>query len=198
MKKVMNKMGLSIVLLSIILSPVYAVDSVSDADQQKMLQESRQAIQKFAKHLKGELKIAMKKGGPVNAIQVCNEKAMDITSSESKDSGVTLSRTSLKIRNPENQPEAWETTVLKQFSERKSNGEALKKMEFSEIVEVNGKKEFRYMKAMGVAQACLHCHGEKALPDVAAKLNKLYPNDHATGYKVGDLRGAIVLIKPLN
>ncbi|WP_425511140.1 c-type heme family protein [sulfur-oxidizing endosymbiont of Gigantopelta aegis] len=39
-------------------------------------------------------------------------------------------------------------------------------MEFSEIIEIDGKKQFRYMKAMAISQPCLHCHGEKALPDV--------------------------------
>ncbi len=191
---------MKIIRISIILSSILLSSAVSatEVNQEQMLQESRQAIQQFAKHLKGELKAAMKKGGPVNAIQVCNEKAMDITASESQKSSVTLSRTSLKTRNPENTPEAWEKTVLQQFEERKSKGEALKKMEFSEIVEVKGKKQFRYMKAMGISQACLHCHGEKALPDVSAELNKLYPDDKATGYKKGDLRGAIVLIKDLN
>ena len=191
---------MKIIRISIILSSILLSSAVSatEVNQEQMLQESRQAIQQFAKHLKGELKAAMKKGGPVNAIQVCNEKAMDITASESQKSSVTLSRTSLKTRNPENTPEAWEKTVLQQFEERKSKGEALKKMEFSEIVEVKGKKQFRYMKAMGISQACLHCHGEKALPDVSAELNKLYPDDKATGYKKGDLRGAIVLTKDLN
>ncbi len=191
----MKIIGIFVIISSILLSSAV---SATEVNQEQMLQESRQAIQQFAKHLKGELKAAMKKGGPVNAIQVCNEKAMDITDSESQKNSVTLSRTSLKTRNSENAPEAWEKTVLQQFEERKNKGEALKKMEFSEVVEVKGKKQFRYMKAMGIAQACLHCHGEKALPDVSAKLNKLYPDDKATGYKKGDLRGAIVLIKDLN
>ncbi len=195
MKQVMHKIGLSIILSAIVLSPVSA--ATDEDSQKKILLESRSTIQKFAKHLKGELKGAMKQGGPVNAIQVCNDKAMDITSSESQQSGVSLRRTSLKIRNPKNQSEAWEKDVLQQFSERKTKGESLKKMEYSEIVEVDGKKQFRYMKAMGISQPCLHCHGGKLLPDVMAKLNQLYPDDKAIGYKLGDLRGAIVLIKDL-
>ena len=174
----MKKIGLSLVLSSILLAPALLV---AQENQDQMLQESRQIVQKFAKNLKGELKAAMKKGGPTNAIQVCNEKAMDITATEGKNSGVQLSRTSLKIRNPENVSEAWEKTVLQQFAERKNNGESLKKMEFSETVEVNGKKQFRYMKAMAISQPCLNCHGEKALPDVSAKLTKLYPDDKARG-----------------
>ncbi len=191
----MKKIGISVIFLSTLLSSAV---SATEVNKEQLLQESHQAIQQFAKHLKGKLTAAMKKGGPVNAIQVCNEKAMDITSSESQKSSVILSRTSLKIRNPENAPEAWEKAVLKQFEERKNQGESLQKMEFSETVEVNGNKQFRYMKAMGVSQPCLHCHGEKVLPDVSAELSKLYPDDKARAYKKGDLRGAIVLIRELN
>ena len=191
----MKKITLSVILSALILSPVIASAQES---QEQMVQESRQIIQKFAKSLKGELKAAMKAGGPTNAIKVCNEKAMDITLNASKTSGVELSRTSLRIRNPLNKPEAWEKAVLLDFDKRKNNGESPKKMEFSEIVNVNGKKQFRYMKAMGVAQPCLHCHGEKVLPAVTEKLSQLYPDDKATGYKKGDIRGAIVLTRELN
>lgn len=191
----MKKTTLSVILGAILCAPL--ISSAAES-QQQMVQESRQIIQKFAKTLKGELKTAMKAGGPINAIKVCNEKAMDITFNASKNSGVELSRTSLKIRNPLNKPEAWEKAVLLEFDKRRSNGESPKKMEFSEIVNVNGKKQFRYMKAMGVAQPCLHCHGEKVLPEVTEKLSKLYPDDKATGYKKGDIRGAIVLTRELN
>ena len=191
----MKKIGLSLVLSSILFSSAYLS---AEESQQQMLKESRQAIQQFAKHLKGELQTAMKKGGPTNAIQICNEKAMDIAADESKKSGVTLSRTSLQIRNPKNEAEAWEKTVLQQFVERKSKGESLKKMEFSETIDVDGKKQFRYMKAMAIGQPCLHCHGDKVLPEVSDKLTRLYPDDAARGYKLGDLRGAIVLKKDRN
>ena len=39
---------------------------------------------------------------------------------------------------------------------------------------------------------CLTCHGpvEAIPPEVRAVLRKRYPSDQATGYSVGDLRGA--------
>jgi hypothetical protein len=33
-------------------------------------------------------------------------------------------------------------------------------------------------------------------PDVAAKLHDLYPQDRATGFSVGDLRGAFIITAP--
>ncbi|MCU7938959.1 MAG: DUF3365 domain-containing protein [gamma proteobacterium symbiont of Bathyaustriella thionipta] len=186
--------------LSLIFSAIMLVPAVSIAEQtqEQLLQESRQTIQTFAKGLKGELKEAMKKGGPANAIEVCNTKALKMTAAAGKENAVNLSRTFLKLRNQDNAPQAWQKTVLEQFAARKSKGESAKKMEFSEIVEVDGKKQFRYMKAMGIAKPCLHCHGENALPAVEEKLNRLYPDDKARGYNPGDIRGAIVLTKALN
>ena len=187
--------GLSFVFSATMLA---SAASIAEQTQEELLQESRQISQNFAKSLKGELKAAMKKGGPVNAIQVCNEKAINITETAGKENGVKLSRSSLKLRNQDNAPEAWQKTVLEQFAERKSKGESAQKMEFSETIEVDGKKQFRYMKAMGIAKPCLHCHGEKALPAVEAKLTKLYPDDKARGYNIGDIRGAIILTKDLH
>lgn len=75
---------------------------------------------------------------------------------------VEVSRTSLKLRNPENKPDEWEMTVLKQFEDRKAKGESPKKIEHSEVVDSNGEKYFRYMKAIAIGETCLNCHGEKS------------------------------------
>ena len=40
---------------------------------------------------------------------------------------------------------------------------------------------------------CLTCHGAALSPDVEAALAESYPEDHATGYSAGDLRGAFVV-----
>jgi len=74
-------------------------------------------------------------------------------------------------------------------------------MAFAEVVEEGGKKEFRFMKAIGMPpleqMPCLKCHGENIDPKVAAKLDELYPNDKARGYKVGDIRGAFTIRQPM-
>ncbi len=41
------------------------------------------------------------------------------------------------------------------------------------------------------------CHGEKISQELSAELNKLYPNDKATGFKKGDIRGAFSAVKIL-
>jgi hypothetical protein len=174
--------------------------SASFADAQnndQMVNESRAAIKQFGGQLKGELQKAMKAGGPVNAIQVCNEVAPGIAAKISEEKGWDVARTSLKTRNSGNAPDAWETKVLKSFDERKAAGEDVTKMEYSEVTEVDGKKAFRYMKAIPTAKVCLNCHAAEINPQVEAKINELYPQDKARGYKEGDIRGAFTVIRPM-
>jgi hypothetical protein len=54
---------------------------------------------------------------------------------------------------------------------------------------------FRYMRPIFVQSACLTCHGETLSTELQAALDQRYPADHATGYRVGDLRGAFVAQK---
>ena len=108
-----------------------------------------------------------------------------------------VGRTSLKIRNELNAPDAWELSVLEQFEQRKAKGEPVKTIEYSEVTQHNGNKVFRYMKAIPADDVCLMCHGENIADNLAAELGKLYPNDKATGFKKGDIRGAFTVVKVL-
>ena len=54
------------------------------------------------------------------------------------------------------------------------------------------------MKAIPTAPLCLQCHGEAIAPPVAEKITKLYPEDKATGFREGDIRGAFVVTKLLD
>ena len=45
---------------------------------------------------------------------------------------------------------------------------------------------------------CLQCHGEAIAPPVAEKISALYPDDKATGFREGDIRGAFVVIRKID
>ncbi len=159
--------------------------------------EARGLIQEFGGSLKAKLQAAMKEGGPTNAIGVCNTEAPGIAKEVSEKSGWSVARTSLKLRNPGNRPDEWELAVLKQFEDRKAQGEDVTKMDYAEVVEEDGQRTFRYMKAIPTGAVCLNCHGAQVSDEVKAKLSDLYPTDEATGFKEGDIRGAFTLAKPL-
>ena len=158
--------------------------------------EARGISARFAEKLKSELVGAMKVDGPLKAIEVCQIAAPAIAADASAN-GWSVGRTSLKTRNPKNAPDTWEKRVLEEFDAAKSKGADATRLERFEVVEENGVRTFRYMKAIPVAEPCLTCHGETIKEPVKAKLAELYPNDRATGYKVGDIRGAFTLSKLL-
>jgi hypothetical protein len=47
------------------------------------------------------------------------------------------------------------------------------------------------MQAQGVEPLCLVCHGKGLSDEVKATLEEYYPDDLATGYSLGQVRGAI-------
>jgi hypothetical protein len=55
------------------------------------------------------------------------------------------------------------------------------------------------MKAIPLQQGCVACHGTtEQIPDaVKARLSEEYPRDQATGYTVGQIRGAVSIKRPL-
>ena len=185
-------------LLSAIVASLFSASTFA-GDLEDRTAASRAAVKEFAASLQGELGAAIKAGGPVSAIEVCSTKAPAIAADISKKQGWKVARTSLKLRNPNNAADAWETKVLKEFEARKAKGEDPAQMEYSEKITGNGKQEFRYMKAIAIpADApCLTCHGDKIDPAVGAKLKTLYPQDQATGYKQGDIRGAFTITQPM-
>jgi hypothetical protein len=109
---------------------------------------------------------------------------------------MTIARTSLKLRQPDNAPDEWETRQLQSFERRKAAGENPAGIEVGEYVQSGGKTLFRYMKAIPTGEVCLNCHGSALAPEVTAKLKELYPADAATGFKLGDLRGAFTITQP--
>jgi hypothetical protein len=106
--------------------------------------------------------------------------------------GHKLKQTSLRVRNPSNSPDKWERKVLKLLD----SSEYPKGVGFGEMIEVGGKKNFRFMKPIYVEPGCLQCHGKKReiRPEIRRFLESKYPFDQAFGYKEGELRGGISII----
>jgi len=165
------------------------------SDEAAELDQARKATAAFAGALKSELVSAMQSGGPIEAIDVCNTRAGLISEEVSLEQGMTLSRVSVRNRNPGNAPNEWQAAVLESFEARKEAGEAPGALAWHEIADTGNGKEFRFMKAIPTGAVCLACHGETLAPPVAEKLAELYPEDKATGYSEGDLRGAFVVTK---
>ena len=165
--------------------------AAAQSDLTERTDAARAAAVDFGMTLIGELQKAIAAGGPASAIGVCSVAAPKIAADKSVANQMTIGRTSLKLRQPNNNPDAWEMQQLLRFEERKAAGENPATIEFAEYVETGGQRVFRYMKAIPTAELCLACHGGTLVPEVTAK--ELYPQDAATGFKVGDLRGAFTI-----
>lgn len=184
-------------VVSVLLTPSTNAETFS-IDIPALQKEAKGVIQQLAGSLGSELKKAKQEGGAPAAITVCNTKAVPLTADINAASDWEISRTSLKLRNPDNLPDAWEKKVLTDFEKKAKIGANLKFLSFSQVV-VNeqGQKVFRMMKAIPVGEQCLACHGDKIKPAISERLKALYPNDEATGFSEGQLRGAFSLKKYL-
>ena len=151
----------------------------------------------FGGALKAELISAMQAGGPLNAIEICNARAPAIAAAVSLEQGMSLSRVSLRNRNPDNVPNEWQSAVLQKFEARRAAGEDAAALSWQDVSGTNGQQEYRFMKAIPTAPLCLACHGEAIAAPVADKIAELYPADKATGFREGDIRGAFVVTKPV-
>ena len=183
----LNKMILSALLA------LSATSALAD-DLSKYQEESRAVIGPFMQQLMAENKKAVAEGGPVSAIKVCKEIAPKLAADVSKQNNIRLSRVSLKVRNQKlGTPDAWEQKTLKQFEERIAKGEKPETLEASEIVSDASGKSFRFMKGVVLQPGCVACHGpaDQLAPEVKAKLAEEYPNDQATGYAPGQVRGGV-------
>jgi hypothetical protein len=180
-------------ILGVAAAMLAAEQASAQDDVKQRTEAARAAAADFGKTLLGELQQAIAAGGPANAIGVCHTIAPEIAAQKSSEFKMTIRRTSLKLRQPANAPDEWERRQLLRFAERKAAGEGAATLETGEYAEKDGKRVFRYMKAIPTGELCLSCHGSTLAPEVAARLQALYPQDAATGFKLGDLRGAFTI-----
>lgn len=152
------------------------------------------AINRLAATLGNEVAVATSKGGADKAVEFCHLKALPLTGEIL--SGMPrikeVKRTSLKLRNPANAPDAAEQLALKKV-ERDIERGVLPKVLVQEIELPGGKSEWRVYRPIGVAPQCVMCHGapEAMSPELQKSLKARYPADEATGYTAGQWRGLI-------
>ena len=178
----------AVVLVTAVLCLV-APQQAANGDDDPLLARSREITAAFAGEMQMALQGAMASGGPVAAIGACKDTAPEIAARLSRESGATVSRTSLRVRNPANEPQAWQADVLRAFESDAAT---------DEFFDRSGNNEARYMKAITTGALCLNCHGTVLAPDIRKKLDAAYPDDQARDYYLGDIRGAFSIVWPEN
>jgi hypothetical protein len=150
--------------------------------------ESKQTLGK-------NLQEALQQGGVSHAISFCNVNAMPIVDSLSKSYNATIRRVSFKTRNPVDQPDEIERALLDAYEFQWKDSIPL-----NANVQKLGDDRYLFTKPIFVDNAlCLVCHGKPEnglLNETAEFIKKEYPDDQATGYEIGDLRGMWSIILP--
>lgn len=164
------------------------------------LEEARKASLELLSSVRGELVKAIESSGPLRAIVVCKYSVPEIASSLSRKYGARITRVSLTPRNPSlGWGDAWEQSVLMDFDRRAARGEKVDGMEHAAVVDEPAGRFLRYMRALPMQPACMHCHGPKETmaEAIRAQLEHDYPHDQAVGLRLGQVRGAVTFKKPL-
>lgn len=152
---------------------------------------ARAAFQDFGGKLKSELQAAIAAGGPVQAVEVCHTRAPLIAQEVSTRRGIEMGRSSHRTRNRANDPTPALAAYLKKHAQKKAD---------QVPVEVIDEGEHQLVIApIPTAPLCLTCHGnpETFSVELQETLAKYYPEDRATGFEEGDMRGVFwAKIKP--
>lgn len=189
----MHYFGTLLLATALLSQCAQAGSNATDEAVSTRTEEARALVGRFVGQLKPQLQQAMAAGGPAHAVAVCAEVAPSLMDSLSAETGWQVRRVSLQARNVERaQPDAWERAVLQQFAAQQAAGTPASQLQQAAIED----GRFRYMQAQGTEGLCLACHGENLSPAVQQALDSHYPDDRATGYQLGEVRGAISLTGP--
>jgi len=134
--------------------------------------------------------------GPEAAIAYCRLEALPLTAQVAEEFPrvKNVRRTALRVRNPANAPDPADRSVLEEWLAA-WNPAAPPQPVVKEFTDDDGTKELRYYRPVPVMATCLACHGsgDEIAPDVRTAIERDYRQDEATGFREGDLRGAIVV-----
>lgn len=154
-----------------------AEDALSP-EQQQMLAQARAAKKALGQNLMKTLSSAIEGGRFEQGVKACKEAAPQVQNMVSSEHGVELGRTSFKVRNPDNRPRDW----AQPFVEARVA---------EDVVLVHEDGSLATLSPISMKEVCSNCHGpaEAIPPEVKKILAEAYPEDQATGFEVGELRG---------
>jgi hypothetical protein len=166
--------------------PAVAVDARSLS--QRVNDTSKFIAQEAFGLLSTALNQQIKMGGSLAALKYCNENALALTDSLAKHYGIRVQRLASRNRNPLNATNEKESQMLREWDIALRNEQALKP------VQQEDEDQIHWYGAITIPHPrCLDCHGLVSegdiFPETLAAIKKLYPQDKAVNFELGDLRG---------
>ena len=180
--------------------------TVSAAEQQTMQEVTNTSFQTVVPAMMKLVSEKVQSEGAAAAVAFCNENVAGM-GKEMKDkleaqfkasngvSDFSFGRTTLKLRNPKNKPDAVMEEVLKTWLDQEQQGG---KAEM--VVRKSGDMLYGMKPIRIVSPTCLKCHGTDEARDAEATkvIAERYPQDAAVDYKEDELRGAFWVKARLN
>ncbi len=147
-------------------------------DERAQLQRARAAQKALGSTLIKTVTAAVAADGHAAGIKACNVEASGIAQRVRQDHDVQIGRTSHKVRNPDNSPNDWMQPVV----DARYDGVVLQR---------GPEGQLGMAAPIHLAEMCTSCHGtsQQLAEGVPEALATLYPEDRATGFAPGDLRG---------
>lgn len=162
-----------------------------DEQQKVYIENGKKLAMNAGSVLKTRLTVAIKNGGVINGITVCNDVAQELMDSISIADGTKIKRTGIKTRNDKNSPDQDDIGILSEMIKKQKSGSIL-----SPVAIKQDNNTVKVYVPIITEALCLNCHGKAGQDiksDVYAVIREKYPNDEATGYSLGELRGAWVI-----
>ncbi|WP_304546252.1 Tll0287-like domain-containing protein [Sulfurimonas microaerophilic] len=178
----------SLTLITLSTITLFANDTTTLQD---VTQKGETSTKLLLQTLGNNMKMHMKHGGAMEALDFCTQEAQNLTGDVNKKlpEGVSVRRITLKTRNPMNMPTDDEAKVLEDLQKKQNSDKALPK----HIIKQVGKDTYKFYKPLVITNpVCLKCHGDIQDDKLKTEISNRYPEDKAIHYKMGDLRGAIV------
>ena len=174
----------------VILVASSCTSTFTEVEEKAALEKGASLADASFKALSAQLQHATKEGGPAHAVDFCSLNALSIVDSLSAANGAHIRRTSDRIRAAHDRPDAEEASTMgAMLAEWKAGATAA---DLSPRVVAHGDSIAYYQPIFINSPACLKCHGtvgESLDASALAVINEHYPDDQATGYAIGDLRG---------
>lgn len=176
----------SVALLGILLCAPAVTFAEPDTGHAGMVE----AAAEFSGRLRTALQSAMRAGGPVAAIEVCHQQAPAIATAVGAERGLLVRRTGVRLRNPGNVADPMDQQLMEDFARQMAEGADPATLA---VLSSTPDGRLRYTRAIPVEAVCLACHGDAIAPDLSDAIKAHYPDDRATGFQPGQLRGLLVV-----
>jgi hypothetical protein len=130
-----------------------------------------------------ELRDGLARGGPRSAFASCHTNATAVSWRVAHREGIATGRTSDRLRNPTNAPRPWAAPLVKTNAGRRARDVDGFAVDLGTRVGV--------LRPIVLQPMCTACHGpgDRISTEVKQLIADRYPEDRATGFNNGEIRG---------